>query len=95
MYRPQKHERVEVAWQDAMYDSDFDGEADHYEAALASLINIGFFVKMRRDVLVLASCFEPSSKTLRQFVTIPRKLVKDIRPVATVEPATPAPEEAK
>lgn len=81
LYRPKALESVEVVWDDAHYDGDFDGKPETFDSRLARLHNIGYFAKLTRDSVVLVSCLQPSNGTTRWFVTIPRKLVIEIRPV--------------
>ena len=80
LYRPRPMEAVEVVWDDAQYEGDFDGKPEGFDASLARLTNIGYFAKMTRDSIVLVSCVQPSNGTTRWFVTIPRKLVVEVRP---------------
>lgn len=80
LYRPQSMEAVEVVWDDAQYDGEYDGQPGSYDPRLARLTNLGYFVKMTRDSVVLCSCVQVSNGTTRWFVTIPRKLVVEIRP---------------
>lgn len=77
--RPQKLERVEVVWVDAQADAEFDGDPDSYSATLAELEDIGYFVRLTRDTLTLASCREPKTGTVRFMLNIPRKLVREVR----------------
>lgn len=82
LYRPRKLERVEVAWKDAQADSVYDGTVEGYaDTALPVLEDIGYFVKLDKEVLVLASCREVESGTVRFMLKIPRKLVLEIRPL--------------
>ena len=74
-------EMVEVVWLDAQYDGDFDGQPETFDGSLARLHNLGYFVKLTKDSVVLVSCVQPSNGTTRWFVTIPRKLVVSIRPI--------------
>lgn len=67
-----------MTWEDARHDSEFDGDPLTREVELAQLKNIGYFVKMTRKVLVLATCKEPSTQTVRWMDDIPRVLVKSI-----------------
>lgn len=82
LYRPRKLERVEVSWTDAQHDADYDGDPDGYDAELATLGNVGYFVRLTREALVLASCIEPANGSARHFITIPRKLVREITPLS-------------
>jgi hypothetical protein len=79
LYRPAKLERIEVVWSDAQHDAEFDGNADSYEAALSACEDIGYFVRLTRDTLTLASCREPKTGTVRFMLNIPRTLIREIR----------------
>lgn len=80
LYRPSRLERVEVVWVDAQADSVYDGTVEGYEDTdLPLLEDMGYFVKMDRKVVVLASCREPASGTVRFMLKIPRALVREIR----------------
>ena len=82
LYRPRKLERVEVLWKDAQADSVYDGTVEGYaDTALPLLEDVGYFVKWTKEVLVLASCRELDSGTVRFMLKIPRKLVLEIRPL--------------
>ena len=78
LYRPRKYELVAVHWLDAQHDSSYDGTAEGYEPALASLEDVGFFVKRKGGILTLASCIERKTGTVRFLVDIPLKLVSSI-----------------
>ena len=88
LYRPRLLERVEVVWRDAQHDSQFDGPADHYKPALAVLTNIGYFVRLTREAVTLASCRDEAG-TARWFDDIPRVLVKEIRSLEPTKEAAP------
>lgn len=77
--RPQPLERVEVVWVDAQADAEFDGDPASYAPSLPVLEDIGYFVRMTRDTLTLASCREQRTGTVRFMLNIPRKLVREIR----------------
>lgn len=81
LYRPKKLERVEVVWVDAQADSEYDGDPDAYAPALPVLEDVGYFVKIGREMVTLAACREPKSGTVRFMLNIPRKLVREIRPL--------------
>jgi hypothetical protein len=78
LYRPRKHELVAVYWVDAQHDSSYDGTAEAYEPSLASLEDVGFFVKRTKESITLASCIERKTSTVRFMVDIPTKLVSRI-----------------
>lgn len=78
LYRPTLLERVEVVWRDAQHDSQFDGDPAHYKPALAVLTNIGYFVRLTRETVTLASCRDEAG-TSRWYDDIPRVLVREIR----------------
>ena len=77
--RPKHLARVEVVWEDAQADSEYDGDGHGFDTSLPLLEDIGYFVALKRDVLVLAACREPASGTVRFMLKIPRRLVKEIR----------------
>lgn len=89
LYRPAKLERIEVVWEDAQADSEYDGTGEGFDATLPTLEDIGYFVALTRDVLVLAGCREPSTGTVRFLLKIPRKLIREVRSLER-----PAPEVA-
>lgn len=79
LYRPAKLERVEVLWADAQHDAEFDGDAATYESVLSVCEDIGYFVRLTRDTLTLASCREPKTGTVRFMLNIPRTLIREVR----------------
>ena len=78
LYRPRKYELVAVHWVDAQHDAEYDGTAEGYTPSLASLEDVGFFVTRKNGMIVLASCIERESGTIRFLVNIPTKLVSSI-----------------
>ena len=91
LYRPRLLERVEVVWKDAQHDSQFDGDPAHYKPALALLTNIGYFVRLTRDTVTLASCRDEAG-TSRWYDDIPRVLVREIRSLEPTKEAAPEPQ---
>lgn len=87
LYRPRLLERVEVVWKDARVDLDYDGEAERAGGSLASLLNCGYFVRMTREQVQIASCRDADDKTVRHITNIPRVQVQEIRSLEPKEAA--------
>lgn len=71
--------RLEVTWEDAQYDNEYDGAPEGFSAAKALLTELGYFIRQTKDLFVIASCFEPATGTYRRFVVILRKNLKGWR----------------
>ena len=75
LYRPRKLERVEVAWKDAQADSVYDGTVEGYaDTSLPTLEDIGYFVKLDKEVFSQKPFIDYASKSLVLLkVDFPRK----------------------
>lgn len=67
-----------IHWIDASHDSDQDAKPRDVVGDTPLLMNIGFFVKKTKDAVVLASCLDPKTGTVRWIDTIPLSLVRKI-----------------
>lgn len=71
-------ERIEVVWDDALFDPAYDGPVDEYAGGLAhGLEYAGYFVKYTRDAVVVCSCRETKAGHSRFHFAIPKRAVKE------------------
>ena len=70
---PKVGTRIEVTWEDAQYDNEYDGSAEGFSAQKALLTELGYFIRQTKDLFIIASCHEPETDTYRRFVVILRK----------------------
>ena len=93
LYVPKNLELVEVVWDDATMDFDYDGPADSTPSGLARLRSVGYFVSRDTATYVIASTRELDEPNIRMVLSIPRKLILSV--TSLEKEAAPETQEAK
>ena len=78
LYAPKSMELVEVVWDDATMDFDYDGPASGWEGGIVRLRSVGYFVSSDRQAYILASTREKDETNIRMVLSIPRKLILSV-----------------
>lgn len=79
LYAPKMFELVEVVWDDATMDFDYDGPAEASPGGLCKLHSVGYFVSRDATKYVIASTRESNNDSVRLLLNIPRKMMVGIK----------------